>query len=154
VADHPATDDPAGADERRWRAQRQRAVAEHGAALDRQRALELARARELVAGFARQAREDGLRTVPLRARAYDGRRSYRTGLRGWYLRPDRSVAVGADGEFYLLTVPASLLARLTGADVRPAEPRLVLGEGARDGESIPLGKLLRQRLDAGDAWPA
>jgi len=141
-------------DESRWRRERDRAVAARGAALERQTAAEIARARELVARFAALARERGLRTSRLTARPYRGRARYRTGLRGWYLRPDGVLAVGEDGEFYVLTVPASVRARFTGVSPRPEEPRLVIGEGARDGERIPLAELLRLRLDAGDDWPS
>jgi hypothetical protein len=136
-----------------WRRQRDRAVAAHGAARDRQAAAEVARAREMVARFAAQARERGLRPAPLTAYPYHGRGRYRTGLRGWYLRPDGVLAVGEDGEFYVLTVPASVRARFTGVTVHPAQPRLVVGEGARDGERIALEDLLRLRLAAGDDWP-
>ena len=52
------------------------------------------------------------------------------------------MAVGTDGEFYLLTVPASLRARVRGADLAPSDPPLVLGKGARDGESIDLADAL------------
>lgn len=91
--------------------------------------------------FVAAARERGLPPVPLTARSYGGAR-YRTRLRGWYLRPDESVAVGEDGRFYVLTVPGSLTARFIGADVAPTAPRLVLGEGGRDGERIPLRTVL------------
>jgi hypothetical protein len=140
-------------DEARWRRERDRAVAARGAALRRQTAAEVARAQEMVAAFAVQARERGLRTSPLTARPYHGRGRYRTGLRGWYLRPNGALAVGEDGGFYVLTVPASLRARFTGVSPRPEEPRLVIGEGARDGERIALEELLRLRLAAGDDWP-
>jgi hypothetical protein len=136
-----------------WSQQRRRAVDAHAAEYARQRAAETERAARLVAEFAREARERGLRATPLTARAYDGRATYRTGLRGWYLRADRSLAVGTDGGYYVLTVPASVRARLFGATVAPQEPRLVVGEGGRDGESMPLAALLRQRLEAGDDWP-
>ncbi|HYN95712.1 MAG TPA: hypothetical protein VES42_17855, partial [Pilimelia sp.] len=112
-----------------------------------------AQGRELVAEFVQAARERGLRDTALTARAYTGAGGYRTGLRGWYLRRDRSVAVGTDGGFYILTVPASLRARLTGARVAASDPPLVVGQGGRDGESMPLRELLRQRLAAGDEWP-
>ena len=65
----------------------------------------------------------------------------------------RSVAVGTDGEFYLLTVPDSVRGRVTGVTLAPAQPRLVVGEGARDGERISLSELLDLRLAAGDDWP-
>ena len=140
-------------DAARWRRQRDRAVAVRAAALERQVAAEVARARELVARFATEARERGLRTTPLVARPYHGRGRYRTGLRGWYLRPDGDLAVAEDGQFYILTVPASIRARFTDVHVHPAEPRLVIGEGARDGERIALDELLRLRLEAGYDWP-
>jgi hypothetical protein len=43
--------------------------------------------------------------------------------------------------------------RRIGVSVRPEEPRLVIGEDARDGERIALEDLLRLRLAAGDDWP-
>jgi hypothetical protein len=136
-------------DHESWRERRERAFALHAAEDRRRREAEAREARELVAEFVREAGERGLPTSRLTARAYNGRTSYRTGLRGWYLRADRSLAVGTDGELYLLSVPASLRARLTGATVPPQQPRLVVGEGGRDGESIPLRTLLRARLDGG-----
>jgi hypothetical protein len=131
-----------------WAEQRRRAIATHAAALDQRKAAETAQARELVAAFVREAHVRGLPTTPLTARGYHGRARYRTGLRGWYLVPDGSLAVGEDGGFYLLAVPASWRARLTGARLTPQDPPLVVGEGGRDGDSIPLRTLLRQRLDA------
>jgi hypothetical protein len=142
-----------GDEQAAWRAERGRAFAAHAAEDARRRAAEVAQARELVAQFVRQARERDLRQTALAARAFNARSTYRTRLRGWYLKSDRSIAIGGDGEFYLLTVPATLVARFTGARVEPQEPRLVIGAGGRDGESIPLDVLLRRRLDAGDDWP-
>ena len=43
-----------------------------------------------------------------------------------------------------------LLTGLGGEAELPPAPPLRVGVGARDGESIPLARLLRQRLDAGD----
>jgi hypothetical protein len=131
-----------------WRERRDLAVAHHAAEQERRRAAEVRQARQLVADFVRAAQERGLRPTDLTARAYNGRTRYRTGLRGWYVRADRSAAVGTDGEWYVLSVPASLRARLTGVTVAPQEPRLVVGEGGRDGESMPLKTLLQRRLDA------
>jgi hypothetical protein len=146
-------EDMAGDERESWREQRRVAAAEHAAAFERRRAAESEQADRLVAEFARAARERGLRTSPLVARGYHGRGRYRTGLHGWYLRRDRSLAVGTDGSFYVLSVPPSLRARLAGASLEPQRPKLVVGEGGRDGESMPLAELLRQRLDAGDRWP-
>ncbi|GAA5202234.1 hypothetical protein GCM10023322_83710 [Rugosimonospora acidiphila] len=133
-----------------WARQRSRAIAAHAAERDRREAAEAGQARELIAGFVRDARERGLPTRSLSAQGYDGRTRYRTGLRGWYLGADHTLAIGEDGEFYILTVPGSMRARLTGATVRPASPRLVIGEGARDGERISLRDLLRLRLERDD----
>jgi hypothetical protein len=137
-------------DNESWRERRERAFALHAAEDRRRREAEAGEARGLLAEFVREAGERGLPASRLTARAYNGRTRYRTRLRGWYLRADRSLAVGTDGELYLLAVPASLRARLTGATVQPQQPRLVVGEGGRDGESIPLRTLLRARLDRAD----
>lgn len=134
-----------------WREQRARAVRAHAADAERRLEAETAKARRLVADFAAAATARGLRATPLVARGYSGRGRYRTGLRGWHLRPE--VGVGTDGEFYLLTVPDSVRGRLAGVTVVPARPRLVVGEGARDGERISLAELLDLRLAAGDDWP-
>jgi hypothetical protein len=136
-----------------WQEQRGQAISAHAAADARRRAAEVEQARELIAQFVRQARERGLRLTPLTARAYNGRTRYRTGLRGWYLRTDHSMAISGDGQFYILSAPATIRAKFTGVVVQPQEPRLVIGAGGRDGESIPLQVLLRRRLDAGDDWP-
>jgi hypothetical protein len=136
-----------------WLEQRRQAVAGHAAALDAGRAAEAAQAGALLADFVRRATERGLPPAVLRARSLDGRTTYRTRLHGWYLKSNRSVAVGADGKFYVLSVPSSLRARFTGAEVSPSLPRLVVGAGGGDGETIALAQLLERRLDAGVTWP-
>jgi hypothetical protein len=141
------------ADDPSWAEQRRQAVAGHAAALEAARAAEAAKGRALIADFVRRAAAAGLAPGPLSAHALDGRATYRTTLRGWYLKRNRSVAVGSDGEFYVLAVPASLRARLRGAAVEPSEPRLVIGAGGGDGESVPLAELLQRRLAAGPDWP-
>lgn len=133
-----------------WRDHRTEAAAAHAEALERRRAGEAARAREMIAEFVDEARRRGVPPVRLQARSYDGRSRYRTATEGWYLRRNESVAVGTDGEFYLLNVPASLRSRLSGATLVPSDPPLVLGKGARDGESIDLADALAIALgDAG-----
>lgn len=133
-----------------WHEQRRLAVTVHAAAQERRKAADTAQARQLIADFVRHAHERGLPAVPLTARAYHGRTRYRTRLSGWYLKADRSMAVGEDGEFYLLSVPGSLRARFTAVAVAPHDPPLVIGAGGRDGESIPLRALLQGRLDRGN----
>jgi hypothetical protein len=136
-----------------WDEQRRQAVAGHAAALDAGRAAEAAQAGRLLADFVRRAAEHGLPPAELRARSFDGRATYRTRLRGWYLKANRSVAVGEDAQYYVLSVPSSLRARFSGADVPPSTPRLIVGAGGGDGETMPLERLLQRRLDAGAVWP-
>lgn len=135
--------------ENNWREQRREAVQAHAEALARKQAAETERARALVAEFVAAMRAAGIPVHPLRARADGGTVTYRTGVRGWYVRRNHAMAVGEDGAFYLLDVPRSVAARLTGATLTPSDPPLQAGVGARDGESMPLEQLLRQRLEAG-----
>ncbi|WP_069385751.1 hypothetical protein [Cellulosimicrobium cellulans] len=135
------------ADADAWRRQRTEAAEHQQRELDRRRAQESAAARALLADFVVAARERGVPPEPLRARAFTGGATYRTGVEGWYLRRNRSVAVGTDGAFYVLGVPASLAARVRGATLEPSDPPLVLGKGGRDGESVDLADALARLLD-------
>jgi hypothetical protein len=137
-------------DDGSWQERRREAAALHAEALERQQRAETRQARELVAGFLRDVTARGIAPEPLAARSYDGRWRYRTPLRGWYLRRNQSVAIGTDGEFYVLTAPASLRARLTGVTPSPSDPPLVLGKGGRDGESIDLADALARVLAGSD----
>jgi hypothetical protein len=136
-----------------WREQRRQAVDGRAAALEAGRAAEAEKAAALLADFVRRAAERGLTPSVLSAQSFNGRSTYKTKLRGWYLKTNKSVAVGTDGKFYTLTVPSSLRARFTGAEVEPSTPRLVIGAGGRDGETMPLAQLLERRLEAGVSWP-
>lgn len=89
--------------------------------------------------------EAGIPPVPLRARPYRGGGTVRTGLEGWYLKRDRSLAVDAEGRFYVLRVEGGLLARLRGESPEPSLAPLVVGRGARDGDTFELEELLRMR---------
>jgi hypothetical protein len=143
------TDPSAGAD---WSTRRRDAAAEHAARLDRARSAEAEEAGRLLAGFVRDARERGLPTVALRARAHNGRALYRTRLTGWYLKRNGSIAVDEDGRFYLMSAPTSMVARLRGTRLAPSDPPLVVGRGGRDGESMPLADLLAVRLASDETW--
>ncbi len=125
-----------------WREQRDRAVAAHAAALAHKRAAETAQARRLIADFLRHAPAP----EPLTCLSYNNRTRFRTNLTGWYLNAARTVAIDTTGEYYVLLVPHSLRARFTGVTPHPQEPPLIVGEGARDGESMPLQTLLTRRL--------
>lgn len=131
-----------------WREERRQAAVEHAAALERKRAAESAQARALLTSFIATMKERGAEPEPLRAQVVGSSASYRTNLTGWYLRRNRSLAVDVDGNFYILGVPASLKSRVAGVHVEPSDPPLVVGQGARDGESMPLADLLRLRLES------
>jgi hypothetical protein len=131
-----------------WREERRQAAAEHAAALERRKASETAQARELLVDFVATLKERGVEPEPLRAQVVGSNASYRTNLIGWYLRRNRSLAVDVDGNFYILGVQASLKARVAGVHVLPSDPPIIVGQGARDGESMPLAELLRLRLES------
>ena len=136
-----------------WAQRRRYAIDRHAEADRERRAVETAQARRLVAEFAEDATELGLAVRALVATGRRGRGRYRTGRYGWYVHPNHTLAVDADGGFYRLVVPDALLALVRGVVVTPEDPPLVVGAGARDGESIPLRALLRRRLEAADNWP-
>ena len=94
----------------------------------------------------------GVEPRPLRAPVVGSGVSYRTDITGWHLRRNRSLGADADGNFYILGVPASLKARLLGVRITPSDPPLTVGLGARDGESMPLEQLLSLRLKEGYDW--
>lgn len=129
-----------------WREERDRAVAAHAEALARKRAKEAAQAGALIAAFVADALATALPLSDLHCVSYDGKARYRTGLRGWHLNQARTVAVDAAANFYVLTVPRSFTARFLGATPQPSDPPLIVGEGSRDGESMPLAELLTRRL--------
>jgi len=136
-----------------WSDARREAADAQAARAARLRADEVTQARELVAGFVAEAVRRHLATSSLQVRAGDSRDTYRSGLVGWYLRRDGSLAIAEDGEMYVLTAPRSLRSRFSGVTLTPTDPRLQAGIGARDGESVALATLLELRLAAGDDWP-
>jgi hypothetical protein len=134
------------AEHRRERSER---AAFHEAAQRRRSDEESAKAQVLIDRFVEQATQAGLPTEELTARPWSGGGRYRTGVVGWYLRSNRSVGVGTDGAFYVLTVPPVRFGRWRTVRVDPTPPPLVVGRGAGDGEVFDLDVLLRQRLQ----WP-
>lgn len=101
--------------------------------------------------FVATAAEREVPTTRLRARGHRGSVTYRTPVVGWYLRADRSVGVGTDGNYYVLSTPGGLRAWLFGSRVTASDPPLVLGLGARDGESVDLADALRRALGGTDS---
>jgi hypothetical protein len=135
-------------DQANWREERREAAAAQAAALERRKAGESAQARELLVDFVQEMQARRVEPEPLRAQVVGSGTSYRTGVVGWYLRRNRSLGVDVDANFYILGVPASLKSRLAGVSILPSDPPLVVGQGARDGESMPLKKLLSLRLES------
>lgn len=105
-------------------------------------------AQGMIDGFVAEARARGIAPEPLRATLFDGH-GVKTDKSGWYLRKNKSVAVGVDGAYYALTVPGGLRERLRGVRLQPSPPPLEVGRGGRDGETGDLAEFLRKRLDQG-----
>lgn len=128
------------------RAERAEHAEYHLEAQRRRREEESAKAQVFIDRFVEQATLAGLATEELMARPWSGRSRYRTGVVGWYLRRDRSVGVGQDGGYYVLTVSPERFGRWRTIPVSPTPPPLQVGQGARDGESVALEVLLEMRL--------
>ena len=132
-----------------WRENRAATAAAHREALEQRKAAESARASAMIREVVTQALQAGLQPEPLVARSYSGRAVYKTNLVGWYLRSNKTVGVDTEGNFYLLSVEGSLKARFAGVSVEPSPPPLILGYGARDGESMDLSQALALILEKG-----
>jgi hypothetical protein len=130
-----------------WREQRRVNSAFHADEVERRKRLEGEQAQRLIDRFVREARSRGLPSQPLLAKSYSTGARYRTGLQGWYIRRDKTLGVDVRGGYYVLTVAAGPLARLTGVTLTVDVPPLVVGVGARDGESRPMADLLQDRLN-------
>lgn len=108
--------------------------------------IEAARAQQLIDEFVVKAREQGLEPVPLKATTFEGKQ-VRTDKEGWYLRRNHTLAIGTDGSYYQLVVPAPTFAWLRGVKLRPTPPSLQVGRGGRDGETGDLAEFLQWTLE-------
>ncbi|MDO5662071.1 MAG: hypothetical protein Q4G40_05205 [Brachybacterium sp.] len=126
---------------------REELIAGRQRALDAERQDEHERATALIRDAVAAFREAGIAPYALRARPWSGGNSIRTGLVGWYLTKDRSVGVDEDGNYYVLQVAGGLVSRLRGETPSPYPAPMVVGRGARDGETVDLPDLLRTRLE-------
>jgi hypothetical protein len=136
-------------DAARRRAERAARAEEHVEARRREDEREAAKAQLLVDRFVARAKQDRLATEELTARPWSGNGRYRTGVVGWYIRNDHSLGIGEDGGYYVLVVPPVRFGRWRGVRLDPSPPPLVVGRGARDGETVDLAALLDLRL----RWP-
>lgn len=108
--------------------------------------LESVAAQKLIDDFIGKAREQGLEPQPLRATTFEGR-EVKTDKQGWYIRRNHSIAIGTDGGYYQLTVPAGAMARLRGVRLVASPPPLQVGRGGRDGETGDLTEFLAWTLE-------
>ena len=133
-------------DEQDWSQHRREAIKVKEQAMQAARLQEHERATALIREAIARFRAAGIAPVLLRARPYQGSGTLRTGLEGWYLKKDRSLAVDAEGRYYVMRVDGGLRARLRGAAPAPTLAPLVVGRGGRDGDSFRLEELLEMRL--------
>lgn len=131
------------------RAERDAVFAHHVEAQRRREELEAAKAQVLIDRFVERARQTGLATEELTARPWSGGGRYRTGVPGWYLKTNQSVAVGTDGGYYVLVVAPERFGRWRTVPIERTPPTLQVGKGGRDGDSVALDVLLELRFD----WP-
>lgn len=108
-------------------------------------AAEAQQAQALIDGFIAQARGLGIAPEPLRAQLSGGGTA-RTDKTGWYIKVNQSVAIGADGGYYILSVLGGLRERITGVRLSPSQPVLQVSRGGRDGETGDLADFLTRRL--------
>ena len=88
-----------------WTAKAKENADFHAAALARAQERQAKAGGELLADFVAKARASGVPAQEMTARPYRGNGRYRTGIRGWYLLPDRSLGVDEQGRFFILSCP-------------------------------------------------
>ncbi|WP_233190559.1 MULTISPECIES: hypothetical protein [unclassified Brachybacterium] len=130
-----------------WTRKRHEVFAAKEQALKAAREQEHEQATAMIREAAAQFEAAGIPARPLRARPFRGSGTIRTSLHGWYLKHDRTLAVDAEGRYYVMRVDGGLLNRLRGADPEPSPAPLVVGRGARDGDTFRLEDLLQMRLE-------
>lgn len=106
---------------------------------------EAAAAQVLIDEFVSRATQLGIAPEPLRMQLSGGGTA-RTDKSGWYLKANRTVAIGADGNYYILTMPGGLRERLFGVQLTNSQPVLQVSRGGRDGETGDLAEFLARRL--------
>lgn len=133
-------------EQQEWIRHRHEVVAAKEESLRRAREEEHDRATAKIRAAITSFREAGIAPIPLRARPYNGAGTIRTDLHGWYLKHDRNLAVDTEARYYVMRVDGGLRSRLRGATPNPSPAPLVVGRGARDGDTFDLDELLEMRL--------
>ncbi|MDR2722834.1 MAG: hypothetical protein LBB54_03800 [Cellulomonadaceae bacterium] len=121
-----------------WVAQRTEAARVQAERLAARQNAEHEKAEAVVAEFMPAVQARGPAPQRLFVRGYGGQGQARTSLQGWYLRIDKTAAIGTDGKFYVLIAPLTWWDRLRGIHIQPSRPTMILGEGGKDGDSIDL----------------
>ncbi len=127
-----------------WPAQRRADAQARGKHLAEAQAREVAQAEELIVQFMARVKKAQVPPERLIANNLSGDGTVRTTQHGWYIRTNRSAAIGVDGKFYLMLADGGLRAWLRGVTLTPSPPPLVLGASGRDGDSISLQKALNR----------
>lgn len=130
-----------------WAAQRTEAAAIQAQRLAARQNAEHERAEALLASFLPVVTTRGPKPVDLIVQGYGGQGTARSKLRGWYLRNNRTCALGTDGKFYVLIAPLNRFhPSWLKVDVQPTRPPLIIGEGGKDGDTIDLAEALERIL--------
>lgn len=103
------------------------------------------KAQALIDDFMRRAHEKRIAPQPLLATTLTGH-TVKTDKSGWYVRKNKSIAIGTDGGYYVLTVMGTFLNRIRGVRLVSTPPPLVVGRGGRDGETGDLVEFLERIL--------
>ena len=130
--------------EANWVAQRTEAARVQQGRLQARKNAEHEKAEAIIAQQWPIIRQRGPAPVKLEVQGYGGVGRARTNLTGWYLRKNRTVALGTDGKFYVLIAPLSTMDRIRGLKPQPTRPPLIIGEGGKDGETIDLKDALER----------
>jgi len=130
-----------------WVAQRTHAAAIQASRLAARQDAEHTRAEALLAKFLPIVTAHGPAPVDLMVQGYGGVGLAPTHLKGWYLRNNRTCALGTDGKFYVLIAPLSRFhPKWRKIKIAPSRPPLIIGEGGKDGDTIELSESLERIL--------
>ena len=130
-----------------WAAQRTQAAAIQASRLAQRQDAEHRRAEAQLDAFLPVVKAYGPAPVDLIVQGYGGVGEARTNLKGWYLRNNRTCALGTDGKFYVLIAPLNRFhPPFLKIKVAPTRPPMIIGEGGKDGDSIDLSDALERVL--------